>query len=155
MPKIKKIHSDVFWQNMKKCHFWPILTPPKPGVILGCITRAQNFFWTCGFHDVVALILAYLHAKNQKKLMTQFSAKFEKLSFSAHLGPFGPTKIFFQKSGSVTFLHLSWTNFVPKIRKNNDGKYENWRDYLTNNTGCNTQLPLRTDNVLVALAQRQ
>ena len=70
------------------------------------------------FGHILWYLALYLSAKNQKKLMKQFCTKSKKPYFQAVFGPNLPKKIFFQKSGSVTFWALPFCIFVPKIRKN-------------------------------------
>ena len=70
------------------------------------------------FGHILGYFALYLSAKNQKKLMKKFCTKSKKPYFWAVFGPNLPKKIFFRKSGSVTFWALPFCTFVPKIRKN-------------------------------------
>ncbi len=78
----------------------------------------QEFSGKNFFGHIFGYLALYLSAKNQKKLMKQFCTKSKKPVFPAYFRHFRPEKIFFRKSGSVTFWALPFCIIVQKIRKN-------------------------------------
>ena len=98
--------------------YWPLghLKQARSGK--GPPRTEQDFYRKIGQCHFWALMVPRLHAKNQKKIMTQFWEIIEKVYLRAVLGPFCLNKIFPGKSDSVTFEHLWSPNFMQKIRKN-------------------------------------
>ena len=64
--------------------------------------------------------------------MQRYGQKTSKIPLEWGFSPIcDPPKIFFQKSGSVTFVPLWGTNFMQKIRKNQWAVSEIFKDGLT------------------------
>ena len=111
LPHMKKSKKK---KNFQKFFFRKLAMsrPPLPG---GAI---PDFSQKKGVHHVMRLIFTIYHAQNKTKLMTQIRVIGKNGHFWAILTPLppgGPYRIFFQKSGRVTFLHLSCLAFMQKI----------------------------------------
>ena len=112
--------SDVFkWKNNK-------IYGKSPNIIFkngdfrhisGIFGRKKNFS-KIGLGYVMSIANTHLCAKNLKKLMMKSRESAKKPVFPAYFRHFRLEKIFFRKSGSVTFRRLPFCIFVPKIRKN-------------------------------------
>ena len=82
--------------------------------IFPAFSAGKKIFSKIGLGHIMGIANTHLCAKNQKKLMKESRENVKKPSFPAYFRYFQPGKIFFRKSGSVTFWALPFCIFVPK-----------------------------------------
>ena len=86
--------------------------------IFPAFSAGKKFFSKIGLGHIMAIANGAKCAKNQKKLMKESRENVKKPGFPAYFRYFRPEKIYYRKSGSVTFWGLPLCIFVQKIRKN-------------------------------------
>ena len=116
--------------------------------IFPAFSAGKKIFSKIGLGHIMGIANTHLCAKNQKKLMKESRENVKKPSFPAYFRYFQPGKIFFRKSGSVTFWALPFCIFVPKINETISRKAGNRRtDKQTNRRTNGQRLIYRTSKV--------
>ena len=120
MPYLKQYIRLVTYQKSKKSMVWLprraqksiFFTPFSP------FSAPKIFFLQNCLCHILSSISGQSHTKNQKNLWCGCQEMLKNAYFSHLFRHFWPKKIFFQKSGFVSFLEPQKATLIPKIRKN-------------------------------------
>ena len=120
MPYLKQYIRLVTYQKSEKS----IVGLPRRAqksiffTLFSPFSAPKIFFWQNCLCHILSSISGQSHTKNQKNLWSGCRDVLENAYFSHLFRHFWPKKIFFQKSGFVSFLEPQKATLIPKIRKN-------------------------------------
>ena len=106
----------VIWSKKNFFDFWIIQKFQKPSLTAKIVSFDPEFSWTWNFQGLFLTILSTIPEDFGKIVWLDFLKSSKNHQKRQFFVKFWIIQSFFGKSGSVSFLSLSPSNFWPKIR---------------------------------------